>query len=66
MVADDADGEVRTEAETPADGEGGEESAAHGPARTAEGVEGGEGAERVGPGDVNDAVVVEAPGDEIE
>ena len=66
MVADDADGEVRTEAETPDDGEGGEQGAAHGPAWTAEGVESGEGAERVGPSDVDEAVVIEATGDEIK
>ena len=66
MMADDADGEVGAEAEAPDDGEGGDEGAAHGPARPGQGVEGGEGAERVGPGDVHDAVVVQAPRDEIE
>ena len=54
------------EAGAPHDGHRGEEGATDGPAGSEEGIERGERAESIRPRDVDNAVVVDPAGDEIE
>ena len=65
MVADDANSEVSPETQAPEDRQRSDEGAADRPTRAACGIKKREQAKGVSPGDVDDPVVVHAPGDEV-
>ena len=65
MVTDDANGEVRPETQAPEYRQCGDEGAADRPTRAAGGIEKREQAKGVSPSDVDDPVVIHAPGDEV-
>ena len=66
VMPDHADRKVSAETKAPDEGEGGDQRAAHRPTGAEERVETGDRTKRVGPRDVDDAVVVESARDEVE